>query len=128
MPSKQQFDVAAVRRLAYDHVSRSSLRAVADEIGMSKSGLDSFIKGRSPYSGTRAKLFVWYVRNRHPETASVAAEEVDAAISLLERYIQGVGSATVRERRVREVADRLFRAEPDERLEGRRRRRAGRED
>jgi hypothetical protein len=123
MPGKPQIDIAAVRTLVRDRVADSSLRAVADEIGMSKSGLDSFIKGRTPYSGTRPKLFAWYVHNRHPDSGSVAPDEVDAAITLLERYMQSVGSEAVRQRRVREVADRLFRAEPAKTVEPKRRRR-----
>ncbi len=122
MPGKPQIDVTAVRRLVKDRVGGASLRAVADEIGMSKSGLDSFIKGRSPYSGTRTKLFAWFVHHRHPE-ALVAPDEVDAAITLLERYIQSVGSETARQRRVREVTDRLFHAESTSSGDAKRRRR-----
>ena len=122
MQNASQIDVIAVRRLARDRVANASLRAVADEIGMSKSGLDSFIKGRTPYSGTRAKLFAWYLHHREP-SAAVAPEEVDAAITLLGRYIQSVGSESARQQRVREVAERLFHAEASRVVDSKQRRR-----
>jgi hypothetical protein len=108
MPSKPYFDTDAVRRLAAARVDESSLRAVADEIGLSKSGLDHFLKGREPYAKTRVKLAAWLMRQKHPTSDSIRAGEVDAAIALLDRYMNSVGTDTVRDRRVREVADRLF--------------------
>jgi hypothetical protein len=38
---------------------------------------------------------------------------VDAAIALLDRYMNSVGSDDARESRVREVSDRLFRDAPN---------------
>ena len=111
MPSKPRFDTAGLRKLVRQRVDESSLRFVADEIGVSKSGLDSFLKGREPYSRTRAKLAAWSVRQRHPGIGAIPREEVEAAIAVLERYVQSVGSKAGRERRVREVAARLTRAE-----------------
>ena len=110
MPSKIRLDVAAIRKLATQRVGRSSLRSVADEIGISKSGLDSFVKGREPYSKTRAKLAAWYARERQRDQ-DFRPEDVDAAIAVLAHYIQGVGRESVREGRVREVAERLFQTE-----------------
>src|SRR5947199_7662880 len=108
MPSEVRFDVAAARKLAQQRVDETSLRAVAEDIGLSKSGLDDFLRGRRPYSTTRAKLAAWMVRNRHPDAASIKSDSVDAAIALLERYIHSVGSDSVREKRVREVTAKLF--------------------
>jgi hypothetical protein len=111
MPAKPRFDTAAVRRLVRQRVDQASLRAVADEIGVSKSGLDSFLQGREPYAKTRIKLSAWFMRQKHPDGgAPISAAEVDAAIALLERYMQSVGTDAVREKRVREVTERLFRA------------------
>src|SRR3954465_14732978 len=107
MPSEVRFDVAAARKLAQQRVNETSLRAVADEIGLSKSGLDDFLRGRRPYSATRAKLAAWLTRHHHPDAASIRPEAVDAAIALLERYIHSVGSDSVREKRVREVEAKL---------------------
>src|SRR6185503_8891746 len=108
MPGRPQFDTTAIRRLVQRRVDDTSLRAVADEIGVSKSGLDSFLRGREPYQKTRLKLTAWFMRQRPPDSSSVRPAEVDAAIALLERYIQSVGTDAIRQRRVREVASRLF--------------------
>lgn len=108
MPAKLDFDAPAIRAAVKQQVDRTSLRATADEIGVSKSGLDSFLKGRNPYSRTRTRLLAWWVRNRGPKQASVTPAEVDAAIAILESYMQAVGSDEVRRRRVREVTRRLF--------------------
>ena len=111
MPAKVRFEMAAVRRLVRQRVDQTSLRAVADEIGVSKSGLDSFLQGREPYSKTRLKLTAWYMRQRHPDGGTpILASEVDAAIALLERYMKSVGTDAVRQKRVREVTERLFQA------------------
>jgi hypothetical protein len=111
MPGKLQFDASRVRDLVRRQLETRSLREIADEIGLSKSGLDSFLRGRNPYSRNRVKLAAWMMRQRHPTSASVGRDEVDAAIALLERYIDSVGSTATREKRVREVASRLFKRE-----------------
>lgn len=43
-------------------VEATSLRQVARAVGMSPSGLQKFLDGATPYSGTRRKLERWYVR------------------------------------------------------------------
>jgi len=43
-------------------ISRSSLRAVAEEVGMSPSGLTKFLDGASPYGKTVERLQSWYIR------------------------------------------------------------------
>ncbi len=109
MPSKPAFDLAAIRKLVRKRVDETSLRATADDIGVSKSGLDSFLKGRAPYSRSRTKLNVWYLRERNTPGA-VTSAEVDAAIAVLERYMDSANADSARRRRVREVTDRLFKA------------------
>lgn len=108
MSGRPEFDVATVRAVMQHRVDQTSLRAVADEAGMSKSGLDSFLRGRTPYSRTRARLIAWWVRQRDPKQASVSPAEVDAAIAVLEVYMHSVGSDAARRKRVREVTRRLF--------------------
>jgi hypothetical protein len=109
MPRRIEFDAEVIRAAVQRTVDRTSLRHAADEIGISKSGLDTFLKGRTPYSRTRALLVAWSLRQRAPEQP-VTPSEVDAAIAVLELYIQGVGSDAARRRRVREVTKRLFEA------------------
>jgi len=108
MPGKPAFDVGAMRKFAQARVDSSSLRAVADEIGISKSGLDHFLKGRNPYSRTRTKMFAWFAQHRG--SAPITTDDVDAAIALLDAYVSTAANDAVRQRRVREVTRRLFRS------------------
>jgi len=43
-------------------IARSTLRAVAREVGMSPSGLQNFLDGSNPYGKTRERLRLWYFR------------------------------------------------------------------
>jgi hypothetical protein len=43
-------------------IERSSLRAVAGEVGMSASGLTKFLQGGTPYGKTVQRLHAWYQR------------------------------------------------------------------
>ena len=106
MPSKPLFGVEAIRKLVRERVAASSLRAVAAEIPMSKSGLDSFLQGRSPYSSTRPKLAAWYVRNRG-QGRPVSEGELDAAVALLVGYIIRDERKDVRRERLLGLVARL---------------------
>ncbi|MDB4875601.1 MAG: hypothetical protein JWM41_2047 [Gemmatimonadetes bacterium] len=107
MPARRRSDISGLRELVRQRVDASSLRAIADEIGISKSGLDSFLKGREPYSRTRAKLNEWSARQRHAESRSVPRQDFDAAMAVVDLYVKAAGSEAVRERRVREVVARI---------------------
>ena len=106
MPGKPRFDTVGLRKLVRQRVDESSIRAIAEEIGISRGGLESFLKGREPYTKTRLRLAAWYMRQKHPGD-SIRREEVDAAIALIERYIEAAGTKATRERRVREVTGRF---------------------
>lgn len=108
MPGKPRLDVGAIRALAETRIKESSLRSVADEIGVSKSGLDSFIRGRDPYAKTRIKLAAWFMRQSRPDSASVARDELEGALAILERYMDSAPTPAAKRRRVREVETRLF--------------------
>lgn len=107
MPSKPRFDMSVVRKLAAERVDGSSLRAVASEIGMSKSGLEDFLKGREPYTTTRPKLIAWHVRNRRPG-AEPSRDEIEVAVAVLRQHIDSGGPESEREERGSAVAQRLF--------------------
>jgi hypothetical protein len=62
----------------------TSLRAVAREVGMSPSGLDKFLSGGNPYSGTRRKLYNWWLRSQgEPEVPRLSSEAADSALRAL---------------------------------------------
>jgi hypothetical protein len=106
MPGKVRFAINGVRELAKKRVDESSLRAVADEIGMSNSGLYSFIQGGEPYSPVRKKLVAWFMRAKFPDSRPVPAAEIDAAASLLATYIRQT-APEARERRFMQISERL---------------------
>lgn len=106
MPASPRFDAATIRKAAQAAVAERSLRTVAEEIGVSKSGLDSFLKGREPYSKTRVRLAGWYFKQRHGEGV-IGRDDVDAAIALLGAYVNSAPTEQGRARRVREVSTRL---------------------
>ncbi len=54
--------IERLRETVLARVRSTSLRAVAREVGMSPSGLDKFLSGGNPYSGTRRKLYNWWLR------------------------------------------------------------------
>jgi hypothetical protein len=94
-----------------ERVEQTSIRAVADELGMSPSGLHVLLHGSKPRAGTRRKLLEWYaeIRSRSAgRRAGVPAEDVDAAVAVLDRYLNADSRETVHRRRVREIAARLF--------------------
>ncbi|MDB4876955.1 MAG: hypothetical protein JWM41_3401 [Gemmatimonadetes bacterium] len=107
MPGKPRADISSLRELVRQRVEETSLREVAEETGISKSGVDSFLKGREPYSKTRLKLAKWGMRQRHPESRAVPRDEVDAAIAILERWLQSAGSQGAKRLRLRELLERL---------------------
>lgn len=105
------FGLAAAMAVLSDEVERRSLRAVAEEIGMSPSGLHILLKGSRPHAATRRKLLEWYseVRRRGAsDRTGVPKDDVDAAVALLERYVNADARKSVQRRRVREIAERLF--------------------
>ena len=99
--------IAAVRAAVAKRVAETSLREVADEVGMSWSGLKSFTDGGSPHSATRTKLVRWYYA-RSERAPAPPREDRETAIALLLSYVHDESKPhTVRERRRREVLDRL---------------------
>lgn len=87
-------------------VGESSLRAVADEIGMSFSALGSFLRAEtSPNRRTLGLLIEWYY-GRARGLAGIPREEIEFAIALLRTYIwESKKPKAVSERRRREIHD-----------------------
>jgi hypothetical protein len=75
-----------IRSLAGERVERSSLRAVASQLGMSPSGLSKFLGGASPYQKTVGKLEGWYLLQQDQDSADgPSAEQAAVAVRLLAR-------------------------------------------
>jgi hypothetical protein len=108
MPEPSRFDIDRVREFARERVEMMTLREVAADIGMSYSGLFSFLQGGEPYSRNRQRLAAWYVRVSHTSVRAIEPEEVDAAVALLDEYIHAGTSDDQARKRAREICKRLL--------------------
>ena len=76
--------IARLRETVLARVRVTSLRAVAREVGMSPSGLEKFLSGGNPYSGTRRKLFNWWLRAQgEPVMPRLSSEAAACALRSL---------------------------------------------
>lgn len=76
--SRGRLPLERLREAVAGGVESRSLRQVARDVGMSPSGLQKFLDGATPYSGTRRKLEQWYVR----ESAVQYGAELGAGTAL----------------------------------------------
>jgi hypothetical protein len=98
---------ASLRDALRKRVAETSLRAVADEVGMSFNGLNHVLAGGSPQRKTREKLVRWYY-SQSTGSRAIPHEDFETAIALVLSYLRDESKPrAVRERRLREVIDRL---------------------
>jgi hypothetical protein len=71
-----------VRASVSTRVEQTSLRAVADEIGLSPAGLQKFLAGTEPYASTIRRLRNWYVRHA-PPSPGLGLLDARAALNVL---------------------------------------------
>jgi hypothetical protein len=103
----QRLTDAILREAVRARVDETSYRAVADQVGMSWSGLKSFADGGSPRRSTRQLLTRWYYRQVRG-LPGVPKEDFEAAMAQVLVYLRDNSKpATVRERERREIIDRL---------------------
>lgn len=96
--------LGSLRESVRQAVAVSSLRTVADDIGMSFSGLRSFLGGRRPQRGTLEKLSRWFMRERGGREQRETLADVEAAAALLRAYIAEAKRPESREKRRRQVS------------------------
>lgn len=104
--------VSVLRDAARRLVERTSLRTAAGEIGISHSGLRTFLKGTEPYGPTLAKLRAWYA-----QTEEGRAMTPERARVVLASILEGIPPERREEaeRSLRETVERIYRdagAEP----------------
>src|SRR5665213_3074587 len=115
MPELKAFGIDKLREFARKRVDDSTLRDVASEIGMSFSGLRTFLDGTAPHPRTVQKLTVWYSSARtHPpkkekKPTRFDRAEVDAAIARLASFLLEENSEDRRRERYQETITRLAR-------------------
>jgi hypothetical protein len=78
-----QVPVEALRAAAATRAAASSITKTARQIGLTTRGLNLFLQGSEPYSGTRTKLEAWFVREaaNHQDVTDVTTAL--AALSVL---------------------------------------------
>jgi hypothetical protein len=74
--------VAVLRQAADRAVAHTSLRSVAEQVGLTHRGLSRFLGGSDPRSATVLKLRAWYVR-RAARAGAVTADTAAAALAVL---------------------------------------------
>src|SRR4051812_26622193 len=110
MPSKVAFSLKVLLDAVRRRVDDSSIRIVAEEIGMSPSGLHVLLAGSAPRAKTRARLAAWYIEQQKaasPARRAVPAQDVDAAVQLLIHYVAQDGRPDARARRLHEIIRRF---------------------
>jgi hypothetical protein len=85
--------VVVLRESVRRAVAASSLRAVAEQVGLTHRGLALFIEGTRPRPGTIRKLTTWFA-NRPADAEGVSPELAEAALAVL---FAGLPAARVEE-------------------------------
>jgi len=93
------YGMSVIRQAARRRAKATSIRALADEIGMSYTGCRAFLGGGKPHPETRRRLVAWYSALKAGSALRSSIEDMDLAVDLLVRYIQRAGTPQmVRER------------------------------
>lgn len=101
IPGDPAVPVDVLRDAAQRRVDETSLRIAAGEIGVSYSGLRTFLKGTEPYAPTLAKLRAWYA-----QTVEGRAMTPERARAMLAALVEPLPPER-REEAVRELVARL---------------------
>lgn len=108
MTGRGRLSLGVLREAVRKRVGETSLRETADEIGVSFSGLGSFVRGEtSPHPKTRGLLVRWYY-GRASTASAPPREDIDIAIEVLRTYVADQSKPrSVQERRLREIIEQL---------------------
>jgi len=111
MTGALRLTLESLREAIRKRVEETSLRATADEIGLtSYTALGRFIRGEtsSPQRTNRDLMTRWYYKRGSGNDSTVPREDVETALSVLRTWVGDASkSKSVRERRRREVLDGL---------------------
>lgn len=90
MPVDRSVSIDRLRSTVARHVEMSSLRQVAREIGMSPSGLLSFVRSagrRAPHARTYQMLVSWFVRTTLVDAPGASTDAAQAGVEILVQYL-----------------------------------------
>lgn len=102
-PPRSGVPVRILREAALRRVEETSLREAAAEMGLSWSGLRTFLKGTDPYSPTVQKLREWYERTGQGRAPAI--EQVREMVDSLSAHLPEES----REQATDELADQIGR-------------------
>jgi len=85
--ASQGVSIEVLREAVRRRVADSTLRQVAAEIGMSFSGLHTFLDGTTPHPGTVRKVAAWHVRAASESGNTVDTALAETALDLLLRHV-----------------------------------------
>jgi predicted transcriptional regulator len=91
---------ATVARLAK---RRKSVRRIADEIGLSYTGLRWFLDGGKPQRESRRRLMAWYAGLAKDARTRLASEELAIATQLLANRVRSATTPALKRKRTREL-------------------------
>jgi hypothetical protein len=86
MTGEPRRTLSTLRDAVRGRVEATSLRVVADEIGMSFSGLRTFLQGARPNEATRSKVVAWYVSSQQGSKGSITGD-TDVATALVAAFV-----------------------------------------
>lgn len=93
-PDAAVVSVATLREAARRHAERVGLRDAAADVGMSFSGLRTFLAGTDPRHSTVRKLREWYAKT--PEGRGMSVERARANLAALLEHLPSEERAAVR--------------------------------
>ena len=104
MTAESRFSIDKVRAAASTRVEKSSLRAVASEIGISWRGLQYFLDGKEPRVATGKKLMSWYTAQRQRKSGpQISAADLRAAAQTLGDHAAAAGTEAGMHQRLKKV-------------------------
>lgn len=91
MASREE-EIAAFRAAAQQLTDDTSLRQAAQEIGLSWSGLRTFLAGTNPYGPTLKKLREWYWRTHEDEIVRLRrrVRDLEREVESLREEMEGL--------------------------------------
>ncbi len=105
MTRSQGVSIAELRQALQSRLQNTSLRQLAEEVGMSWSGLRTFLRGTEPYSVTTHKLTVWYTRYLGGHQQETDADAARAALTVLLRHVTPSRRHEVQQQILKVIAD-----------------------
>jgi hypothetical protein len=80
-PNQEDPPIGAVRERVRDRAEQTSIRWVAEEIGLGHSTVHNFLNGAAPHPRGRRKLLAWYALWGAPDQGAGAARDALNALT-----------------------------------------------